>query len=149
MILAVWNPVKSHGNRTSVFTMLDSLGIQEALGKACPPSPRMEFLGNIVDAQKMTLEVSPQRLAEITEELEKWLIKDTVKRKQLESLIGKLSFVSNCVRAGRVFIARLINELFGFPQHRKKKLSIEIEEGHSLVEMVFAKLQWSFHTVVN
>ena len=42
--------------------ILDSLGIQEALDKACPPSPRMEFLGNIVDAQKMTLEVSPQRV---------------------------------------------------------------------------------------
>ena len=48
--------------------------------------------------------------------------------KQLESLIGKLSFVSNCVRAGRVFISRLINTLSGFPKIGTHTLPREIRK---------------------
>ena len=33
-----------------------------------------------------------------------------------------------CVRAGRVFIARLINELSGFPQHDWQKLTTEMKK---------------------
>ena len=34
-------------------------------------------------------------------------------RKDLESLIGKLQFVTACVRPGRIFISRLLNALRG------------------------------------
>ena len=33
----------------------------------------------------------------------------TVTRRELESLVGKLSFVSNCVKSSRVFLSRLLN----------------------------------------
>ena len=36
-------------------------------------------------------------------------------RKDLESLIGKLQFVTACVRPGRIFISRLLNTLRGLP----------------------------------
>ena len=89
------------------------------------PSTRMEFLGTIFDTLKMTIEVSPERMINIMQELQKWTQKDWVTRKELESLIGKLNFISNCVRPGRIFISRLLNKLRGFPQRGAHKLDKE------------------------
>ena len=112
----------------SLGLLLQKLGIQEAMEKACPPSHRMEFLGNIVDSQKMTLEVSEKRLQEISVEINDWIAKQAATRKQLESIIGKLSFISNCVRAGRVFISRLLNQLSGFPQRGHHQLNSQMKK---------------------
>ena len=106
--------------------LLEELRIDEAIEKCCPPSPRMEFLGNWVDADKMTIEVTENRLLELHAEIDRWLTNDFCTRTQLESLIGKLSFVTNCVRAGRVFISRLINSLTGFPKKGKHKYDRQI-----------------------
>ena len=64
----------------------------------------------------MTIEITQERLQELKVLLNQWLKKTQMTRKQLESIIGKLSFVSNCVRAGRVFISRLIVALRGLPR---------------------------------
>ena len=108
--------------------ILTSVGIQEAEEKVCPPSPQMEFLSNIVDARNMMLEVSEQRMEQIQNELDNWLVIDRATRKQLESIIGKLSFIANCVWAGRVFIARLINLLTGFLKVGKYTIPTETKK---------------------
>ena len=91
--------------------ILASIGIAEATEKAVPPTTRMEFLGNTVDTVKMTLEVSHDRKLELDSILKKWMHKTTCRKKELQSLIGKLSFVTNCVRAGRLFLARMLDTL--------------------------------------
>ena len=97
----------------SLGTLLRQIGASEADKKAVLPCTRMEFLSNLVDMQKMTIEISENRLNEIKMLLNHWIHKKNMNRKELESLIGKLSFVSNCVRPGRTFVARLINALKG------------------------------------
>ena len=93
-------------------TIMESIGVDEAKDKAVPPTTRMEFLGNTVDSIKMTIEVSPQRKQELLKLIQEWLEKTThYSKKELQSLIGKLSFVTNCVQAGRIFLSRLLNEL--------------------------------------
>ena len=91
--------------------ILSSLQIDEATEKAVPPTTRMEFLGNTVDTVKMTLEVSPERKQELMQLINKWLNRKRLRQKQLQSLIGKLSFVTNCVRPGRLFLSRMIDVL--------------------------------------
>jgi hypothetical protein len=39
------------------------------------------------------------------------LLKKTVTRKKLESIIGKLSYIADCIRSARLFISRLLNLL--------------------------------------
>ena len=91
--------------------ILIDIGATESTEKAVEPTTRLEFLGTTVDTIKMTIEVSTERRHELTQELRMWRHKRSATKKQLQSLIGKLSFITNCVRPGRIFISRLLNWL--------------------------------------
>ena len=91
--------------------ILKSIGVDESVEKAVEPTTRMDFLGNLLDTVSMTIEVTPERIAELEELFIIWEKKTTFSKKQLQSLIGKLSFITNCVRASRVFMCRLLQQL--------------------------------------
>ena len=61
--------------------LLTEIGVQEAMEKSVPPSMRMEFLGNIVDTIKMTIEVSEERRQELDRLLTKWLVRRRFSKK--------------------------------------------------------------------
>jgi hypothetical protein len=71
----------------------------------------MEFLGVTVDTEKMTLEVTPDRVREISLLVEAWLRKKKSSLYELQSFLGKLHFVATCVHPGRLFVSRLLNWL--------------------------------------
>ena len=105
---------KAWASYYAMRNILKQIGAAEAAHKAVAPCTRLEFLGNVVDTEKMTLEVSMERMSELEALLDYWLNKITATKKELQSLIGKLSFVTNCVRAGRIFISRLLDWLRNF-----------------------------------
>jgi hypothetical protein len=92
----------------SLAKLLTALGIEEAQDKSQLPAKQMEFLGVLFDVNTMTMSVTPQRVNEILELVDWWLGKHKATKQQLQSLIGKLQFVAKCVRAGRIFISRLL-----------------------------------------
>ena len=63
---------KAWDSYNAMTRIMQSVGAQEAPEKSVPPCTRMEFLGNIVDSQKMTLEVSETRMSELTKLLHEW-----------------------------------------------------------------------------
>ena len=91
--------------------LFSKLGAVEALSKASQPDTQVVCLGTLVDTLSMTIQVMPERLVEIMHILQQWRHREFATRKQLESLIGKLQFITQCVRQGRVFISRLLNWL--------------------------------------
>ena len=106
--------------------ILQDFGIEESKEKAVEPTTRMEFLGNTVDTVKMSIEVSQNRMDELLHLIGIWKRKQSYTKKQLQSLIGKLSFVTNCVRAGRIFISRLISQLSNFSDNGRAQIGDEI-----------------------
>ena len=50
-----------------------------------------------------------------------WSQRQRYTLKQLQSLLGKLSFVSACVKPGCIFMARLLNNLRSFPKSRSSE----------------------------
>ncbi|CAC5380061.1 unnamed protein product [Mytilus coruscus] len=68
--------------------VLDSCGLEESIEKASSPSHRMSFLGVWFDTEKMTMEVTSDRLVEIFDLVSFWLNKDTASLKEVQSLIG-------------------------------------------------------------
>jgi hypothetical protein len=63
----------------------------------------MTFVGILFDTKKLTISIDEKRLAEISELVLDWLTKQFYnKKKELQSLLGKLIFVSQCVRPGRM-----------------------------------------------
>ena len=121
----VWQAYYALGN------LLRDLGISEAHEKAVPPTYIIEFLGVLYNFLKMTISVTPERLYEIQMELNRWRTMQVYTRKQLESLLGKLQFVSNCVRPGRVMVLRL-----------RRKLVQSERLNNTMTESMWKDLQW-------
>ncbi|KAI8481562.1 hypothetical protein Bbelb_406620 [Branchiostoma belcheri] len=90
---------------------LGSLGLEEAPEKAVRPTTCMTFLGIDFDTVSMTRRVPQFRLEEIRLLVSAWLNKKKATRRELQSLIGKLVFVSSCVPPGRLFISRMLEAL--------------------------------------
>ena len=95
-------------NFQALSDLLSSLGLHESSEKACPPSPVMICLGVELNTDALTLSVSPGRLCELEQLLEQWIHKRTATKAALQSLVGKLIFISKCVRQSRIFIARIL-----------------------------------------
>ena len=100
------HPADSHFAFARVQDLSDELGLQSSSEKDCHPSTRMICLGILADTEKMLFEVPADRLSDLKTELLQWTQFSTFTRRQLQSLLGKLSFVTACVRPGRIFMSR-------------------------------------------
>ena len=89
-------------------TVLQKCGFEESVEKASPPSEIMSFLGVLFNTLTMTMEITPERLIEISSLLELWLHKENATLKQVQSLLGKLNFIAACVKPSRIFVSRLL-----------------------------------------
>ena len=107
--------------------ILNRIGIVESEEKAQPPSCIATFLGVLFNTILMTMLITPDRLREINGILSQWKGKTSATLRDLQQLLGKLNFVCNTVRAGRVFVSRLINLLKGFPKKGKRRLSKDFQ----------------------
>ena len=76
----------------------------------------MVVLGILFNTIDMTISTPLDRVDEIQAELEAWCNRAKMSHKQLESLIGKLQFTPQVIRAGWVFLTCLLNEYRGSPK---------------------------------
>ena len=102
---------KVHQAHAALKRLLENVGVGRSESKAVSPTQKIEFIGNLLNTIDMTIGVIPSRVAQLMGELESWRTKATTTRRQLELLIGKLQFISNCVRPGRLFISCLLSEM--------------------------------------
>ena len=105
--------------------LLKVLGVKESEDKSCAPSTEMSFLGILFNSVKMTMEVEPDRLHKLLLLLPTWLHKSHATRKEVESLIGLLSFVAKCVRPARIFLSRTLDFMKGLPKSGRFSIPTE------------------------
>ena len=106
--IGVGQPVDAWRGFTRLKDLLSDLGLDENIPKACAPSAVQTCLGVLFNTIDMTISITPDRLLEIRNIIDRWLRKRTANRRELQSIIGKLMFVSKCVRQSRVFMNRLL-----------------------------------------
>ena len=133
--------------------LLDDLGICEAEAKVAPPAEVMVFLGVNCNSRLFTLEITPDRLQEILSLVNSWMGRDNASLQEVQSLAGKLNFVCSTVRAGRVFVSRVLQFLRSFkgkpgkriiPEETKKDLkwwSTFLTQFNGVT--MFPELRWS------
>ena len=109
---------------SSLGQLFQHLGLDSSPEKDSPPSTSMICLGILVDTAAFTLEVPPSRLDDLQAELTIWQSSTGFTKKQLQSLLGKLSFVTACVKPGRIFMARLLNTLRECTQPARHRYTI-------------------------
>ena len=108
--------------------LLTTINIWEAQHKRCPPDVIMTFLGVSVNSISLLLSLTDDRLAEIRQEMRKWLNKSSASRRDIQSLVGKLSFAATTVRSGRLFFSRILNFLRILPKHGIKPIPAEAKK---------------------
>ena len=109
----------------ALTTLLEELRVDTSEEKMVPPTTRLEFLGITFDSQKMTMEISEGKMADIKAELDSWLLRTAAHRREVESLIGKLQFLAKCIRAGRVFLSRLIQWIRGMDRRKAYPIPVK------------------------
>ena len=103
--------------------LLVAMGLIESLPKALSPRTSMPHLGILVDTLLMIMQITPDRMEAILAELHLWQNKAEATKKELQSLLGKLLFVSKCVYNSRIFLSRLLNLLREAPEEGGVMLS--------------------------
>ena len=108
--------------------LLVDLGLKESLDKYHSPSTCMPYLGIEFDSVKLEMRVTPEKIAEIRDDLNLWEKKSTATKKTLQQLLGKLFWISRCVRFSRPFMGRLLQLLrtmYNLPDNKKVSLDKE------------------------
>lgn len=100
--------LKSYNDFTQV---MDELGLKLASHKCLPPSQEIEWLGFRVNTVQMTISIPDLKLEEVVKECSKWLAKKRANRKMIQSILGKLIYISACVNQGRKFVSRILQTL--------------------------------------
>ena len=84
------------------------LGALVAMEKVAGPTTTLPFLGLILDSIRQEIRLPPEKLQEILHLLDLWATHKNTTKRELLSLIGKVSFAARAVPAGRLFLRRLI-----------------------------------------
>ena len=100
--------------------LLLQLGLFENFVKACPPATIQIVLGVLIDTVNGTISVPSDKMEDINALLIVWRKKRKRNKVDLQSLIGKLQFVSKCVRQSRIFVNRLLETLRSFSSDNMK-----------------------------
>lgn len=121
-------PIKAMSAFTRLRSLLFELGVSEAFDKACFPSTQMEFIGITFDSISLTMSIPTSKIEEILLELRSWSNKCTANKTQLNSLLGKLHFISKCVRPARLFVSRMLETLRAAPERGYVRLGDEFRK---------------------
>ena len=119
---------KAAASYQALANLFSELGLSESVDKACAPATSMVFLGVQFDSVKMTMSVPHEKLQELRSDLEVWGRKTTAVRRDLQSLLGKLFWVSRVVQHSRPFMGRLLQQLRdmkAIPSNKRVPLSGE------------------------
>ena len=117
-----------------------------------PPSVMIIFLEILFNTLFVTLQIADY-LKEVRGILSDWLNKWSATLTELQSLLRKLNFTYRTVRAGRIFMARIINKMKRFPKQGKGKISGQLKTDISwwytflTVLMVLQLCLWHTETV--
>ena len=98
-------------NLDAFLTRCNPLGVPIVWDKLVDPTTVLTFVGIEIDTQSIQLRLSEAKLRELQQLTTSWKDKRLCKRKELESLIGKLQFACPVVKPGRTFLRRLFELL--------------------------------------
>ena len=116
----------------AVKKLLFIFGLETSTDKDCSPLTLMVFLGILFDTIQMTMSIPQAKLEELLQIIKSVINASTISHCRLQSLLGLMSFVTACVRPGRIFISALLNGLRGLSRHGFLTISDDIR----------ADLQW-------
>ena len=92
-----------------LVNLLSELGFIINWEKAIGPTQRLTFLGIEIDTVLRQLCLPESKLCKLCELLSNALIRRSITKRELQSLVGKLNFAARVVFGGRTFLWRIID----------------------------------------
>lgn len=108
---------KAQAGYEAFLHLTQQLGLQLSNKKCVPPTTHIEWLGYQVNTVEMTIAIPPQKPEEILQECEVWEERSHVNKLMIQSLLGKLVHLSNCIQHGRKFLSRILGTLRAMENH--------------------------------
>ena len=94
-----------------LIKLLDELGLDVNPAKNNPPSTEVTCLGIVVNTVNFSLSVPENKLSEIKNVCSSWKSKKKCSKKELQSLLGLLLYITKCVKHSRHFLNRMLDAL--------------------------------------
>ena len=123
------------------------LNIPVAEDKLFGPAKQLPFLGINIDTENFIISIPADKINEVTNQMHKWCTRRTCTQTQLQSLVGKFTFFSKVIRAGRIFNRRLIDLIHSVkrPSHHITITKPAREDIQWWCEMLHS---WNQHTII-
>ena len=106
------DPSITGGEESNVLSLAlqtcEKLGVPIVPGKVKGPASVLDFLGIILDVEKMQLHLPPGKLDQLKCLVKQWLRRKSCTKRELLSLVGHLSHACKVIKPGRPFLRRLI-----------------------------------------
>ena len=94
---------------TRVKDKAHQLGVLMEPSNETGPTTTITLLGIELDLEALVARLSPEKLRDLMDEILQMLSRCKVTKRDLQSIIGKLSFASKVIPASRMFLRQLIN----------------------------------------
>lgn len=95
--------------------VFSDVGVPLSKEKTVGPSTSLEFLGILLDTQKMQASLPIEKLLRIRSIMENFLSLRTVSKRDMLSLLGHLNYAMSIIPQGRSFISRLLTLAHSVP----------------------------------
>ena len=102
---------KSNDSFQTLRDLLLELGFDISEKKVVEPSTKVTCLGVDIDTEKFTVSIPPEKITEILTEWHIWADRQECSKRQLQSLLGKLLYITKCVHLSRPFLNRMLDLL--------------------------------------
>ena len=113
-------------NQKRVRELFAELGLKIATEKSEGPARVIKWLGTYIDIKENRLYIPQQKLDELVEFTNKVKIKKYMKRREIQSILGRTFYVGKCIRPVRAFTSRLLKALRDCKENGCVKVSEQV-----------------------
>ena len=106
----------------TLFKILTELGFDISQKKIVTPSTKVTCLGVDIDTEKFTISIPSDKVSEIIQTCHNWSSKKFCTKRDLQSLLGKLLYITKCVKSSRFFLNRMLEVL----RNSQKRVKIQL-----------------------
>ena len=109
-------------------TLLQQLGLDISTKKLVPPATSVVCLGILIDSVNKTVSIPPDKLSQINATCRDWNDRTYCSKKDLQSLLGSLLYITKCVKSARYFLNRMLQLLRDNHNNSKILLTAEFKK---------------------
>ena len=124
-ILGQATPSQAQKSFDTLYKLLGDLGLDISHKKLIYPTTKAVCLGVKIDTENFTISVPEEKLQDSQITCRQWKGRNHCNKRDLQSLLGKLLYITKCVRSSRPFLNRMLQVLRQADKHTKVVLTEE------------------------